>query len=165
MNKNLKLGLAAGFVAAFGTFTGAMADSTTPVDNVEGWDIYKGDGDLVCVMERVMDNGYLVRMGKEKDGTDFGYIAVYTKDKDAKIYGNVTRDVVFDIDGTRFTGRSVGEFRNDWRGAVLRSNDSLLGEKLAKRYVMTLSPDSDGPVEISLDGTFKAMAATRECNY
>mgnify|MGYP001826242739 CR=1 FL=1 len=154
MIKEFKSAIATGLLAGAGLAGTAMAQDLTPVTTVEGWNIFKDDGNLVCVMERVVDNGYLVRMGKEKQGTAFGYIAVYTKDKSVNIFGNVTRELVFDIDGQRFTGTSVGEYRGDWVGAELRSNNPNLGERLAKRYVMTLAPDSDNPIKIILDGTF-----------
>lgn len=158
--KNCKSAIASGLLAGAGLTGTAIAQDLT----VKGWNIFEDDGKLVCVMDRVGNKGYLVRMGEEKQGSDFGYIAVYTKDKPVNICGNVTREVVFDIDGQRFTGTSVGEHRGDWVGAELRSNNPNLGERLAKRYVMTLAPDSDNSIKISLDGTFNAMAATRECN-
>lgn len=100
---------------------------------VEGWNVFKDDRNLVCVMERVVDNGYLVRMGKKMQGTDFGYIAVYTKDNSVNIFVNVTRDVVFDIDGERFSdkgwriSRRLGRRRVavEWPGTRRASGQTL----------------------------------------
>lgn len=62
------------------------------------------------------------------------------------------------------SGTLVREYRGGWIGAELHSNNPELGERSANRHVLTLAPDSDTPIKINFDGTFKAMAATRECN-
>ncbi len=145
--------------------TMAFADTEVFIDEVEGWSIYRGAEDLGCIMERTMDDGYLVRLGKEKAGAPFGYIGVYTQDPNVKIYGGVTGDVVLDIDGQRFTGTAVGDldFRDGYRGAYMKANNPQFGEALARKYVLTLNPD-ENPIKISLDGTLKAMSATELCD-
>lgn len=142
-----------------------VADTEMLLETVEGWDIFQGTEELGCVMERTMDDGYLVRLGKEKAGAPFGYIGVYTQDPKVKIYGGATGDVVMDIDGQRFTGTAVGDlgFREAYRGGYLKANNPQFGEALARKYVLTLNPD-ENPIEISLDGTLKAMAATELCD-
>ena len=52
-------------------------------------------------------------MGKEKQGTGVGYIAVYTKGRSINIFGNATPEAVFDIDGQRFAITSFGQYRGD----------------------------------------------------
>ena len=141
------------------------ARTVGPYTTVEGWDIYAPEGRLDCMMERVVDNGYFVRMGKIKDTQKFGYLAVYTKDENLKVYGNVSGDeVVFDLDGKRFRGKTTQRLlAGGWRGGSVKANNPDFGEALAKAYVLTLNPDGDNPIEISLDGTFKAIAETRAC--
>lgn len=141
------------------------ARTVGPYTTVEGWDIYAPEGRLDCMMERVMDNGLFVRMGKIKETNKFGYLAVYTQDENLKVYGNVVGDeVVFDLDGKRFRGQTVGRLlAGGWRGGSVKANNPDFGEALAKAYVLTLNPDGDNPIEISLDGTFKAIAETRAC--
>ena len=134
--------------------------------NVEGWDIYAPEGRLDCMMERVMDDGLFVRMGKIKETNKFGYLAVYTQNENLKVYGNVVGDeVVFDLDGKRFRGQVVNRLlAGGWRGGSVKSNNPNFGEALAKAYVLTLNPEGDNPIKISLDGTFKAIAEVRACN-
>ena len=118
------------------------------------------------MMERVVDNGYFVRMGKVKDTNKFGYLAVYTQDENVKVYGNQVADeeVVFDLDGKRFRGTVVGRLlEGGWRGGSVKANNPNFGTALAKAYVLTLNPEGDNPIKISLDGTFKAIAETRAC--
>lgn len=152
---------------AFSTLAIApQAQAQEPYTTVEGWSIFGETKKLGCVMERVVDTGFLVRMGKIKETNKFGYLAVYTQDKDVDIIGGVVEneDVVFDLDGKRFTGTTVGQFRDGWRGASVKANNPDFGTALAKSYVLTVNPDGDNPITISLDGTFKAMAETQACN-
>lgn len=141
------------------------ARTVAPYITVEGWDIYAPEGRLDCMMERVVDNGYFVRMGKIKETQKFGYVAVYTQDESLKIYGNVVGDeVVFDLDGKRFRGQTTqGLLEGGWRGGSVKANNPDFGEALAKAHVLTLNPEGDNPIEISLDGTFKAIEETRAC--
>ena len=142
------------------------ARTVGPYTTVEGWDIYAPTDRLGCMMERVVDNGLFVRMGKVKDTNAFGYLAVYTQDENLKVYGNVVGDeVVFDLDGKRFRGKTVQRLLDGgWRGGSVRANNPDFGEALAKAYVLTLNPEGDNPVEISLAGTFKAIAETQACD-
>ena len=134
------------------------------IDTVEGWDILSDTETGACVMEKINEDGYLFRMGKEEAGDVFGYVAVYTTDKNIDIYGNVSNEVVLDLDGERFDAKATGHLRDDeWRGAYVRSRDAEFGEALARKYVLTVDPDSATPFVISLDGTFRAMAATSDC--
>ena len=141
------------------------ARTAGPYTTVEGWDIYNPEGRLGCMMERVVDNGYFVRMGMIEDTKAFGYLAVYTQDENLKVYGNVVgEEVVFDLDGKRFRGKTVQRLlAGGWRGGSVRANNPDFGEALAKAYVLTLNPDGDNPIEISLDGTLKAIEETRAC--
>ena len=165
MNNTRSLGLCGLATLLIGASSVAFAETDVLVDKVEGWDIYQGSENLGCVMERTMDDGYLVRLGKEKAGAPFGYIGVYTQNPDVNIYGGVAGDVVLDIDGQRFTGTAVGDldFREGYRGGYLKANNPQFGEALARKYVLTLNPD-ENPIKISLDGTLKAMAATELCD-
>jgi lipid-binding SYLF domain-containing protein len=164
MKNNILSVLSAGTLACLATTTAVLAQTEVPLETVEGWTIYQGTENLGCVMEQVNADGYLVRMGKTQAGDDFGYIAVYTKDEDVNIIGGVTKEVIFDIDGRRFAGKATGDFRDGYRGAYAEADNANFGEALARQYVLTLNPDGDSPIEISLDGTLKAMAATSECN-
>jgi hypothetical protein len=142
------------------------ARTVGPYTTVEGWDIYAPTEQLGCMMERVVDNGYFVRMGKVKDTNAFGYLAVYTQDESVKVFGNVVADeVVFDLDGKRFRGSTTNRLlAGGWRGGSVKANNPNFGEALAKAYVLTLNPDGDNPIKISLAGTFKAIAETQACD-
>ena len=135
-----------------------------PVQTVEGWNILRDIDRGGCVMEKVNEDGYLIRIGKTEAGAEFGYVAVYTKDKKVNVIGGVTRDVEFDLDGERFYGTAAGDFESGgYRGGYAESNNPDFGKALAKKYVLTINPNTDNPLKLSLDGTFKAMAATRDC--
>ena len=90
-----------------------------PYTTVEGWEIYAPTDRLGCMMERVMDNGLFVRMGKVKETNKFGYLAVYTQDENLKVYGDVVgaephRSVSLWYDGPpRFRTRAY--FGARWR--------------------------------------------------
>lgn len=144
--------------------TTAQAENEVPVQTVEGWNIMRDLDRGGCVMEKVNEDGFLIRIGKTEDGAEFGYIAVYTKDRDVNVVGGVTDDVTFDLDGERFYGTATGDFESgDYRGGYAEANNPAFGSALAKKYVLTINPDGDTPLKLSLDGTFKAMAATRDC--
>ena len=60
--------------------------------------------------------------------------------------------------------KNTGDLYGDgWRGAYVKSRGPAFGEALARKYVLTVDPDGKTPFVISLDGTFKAMAATSDC--
>lgn len=142
----------------------AVAQTDTSDKTVEGWTILRNVETSACLMEKKNEDGYLFRIGKEEPGGVFGYVAVYTQDENIDIYGNVSNAVVLDLDGERFDAKATGHLRGDgWRGAYVKSRDPAFGEALARKYVLTVDPDSKTPFVISLDGTFKAMAATKDC--
>ncbi len=144
--------------------TTALAENQVPVQTIEGWNILRDLDRGGCVMEKVNEDGYLIRIGKTDAGAEFGYIAVYTKDKDVNVIGGVTGDVTFDLDGERFYGTATGDFESDgYRGGYAEASNPTFATALAKKYVLTINPDGDNPLKLSLDGTFKAMAATRDC--
>ncbi|SHK44564.1 Las17-binding protein actin regulator [Shimia gijangensis] len=156
-----KLSLIATFAALGST---AIGQTATGENTIEGWTILRSVETSTCVMEKVNEDGYLFRMGKEEPGDVFGYVAVYTQDENLDIYGNVSNEVVLDLDGERFDAKATGHLRDDgWRGAYVRSRDPAFIEALARKYVLTVDPEGKTPFAISLDGTFKAMAATRDC--
>ncbi|MEP2531365.1 lipid-binding SYLF domain-containing protein [Shimia sp.] len=151
--------------AALAAFCATFASASNAQGNtVEGWTILRHNESGACVMEKVNEDGYLFRIGKTEAGGRFEYVAVYTKDKDVKLYGNVAKKVEIDMDGLRFPAKATGDLRDDgYRGAYVKTDDPAFSEALARKYVLTVDPDSKTPFAISLDGTFKAMAATSDC--
>ena len=157
----------AGVMALSTLAVASQAQAEEPYTTVEGWAIYGETDKLGCIMERVVESGLLVRMGKIKETNKFGYLAVYTQDESVEVYGNVVsnEEAVLDLDGKRFTGTVVGRIRDGgWRGGSVKANNPDFGTALAKSYVLTLNPEGENPIEISLDGTFNAMAETQTCN-
>ena len=67
--------------------TAAFAQTNVPVQTVEGWSIARDIERGGCVMEKINEDGYLVRIGKTEAGSEFGYIAVYTRDEDVNVIG------------------------------------------------------------------------------
>ncbi|MBE1283671.1 MAG: hypothetical protein GJ676_10215 [Rhodobacteraceae bacterium] len=159
---NTKGMLSAAVAAAFAT--GAWAeDLQVPVQTVEGWNIQRDLDRGGCIMEKVNEDGYLIRIGKTEAGAEFGFVGVYTKDEDVNVIGGVSRDVTFDLDGELFYGTATGDYQEGYKGGYAEANNPAFGDALARKYVLTINPDGDNPIKLSLDGTFKAMAATRDC--
>lgn len=157
--KQSAVGLALCFAVSAPTF----AEDYVPVASVEGWNIVRGVEGNGCFMEKVNKDGYLVRIGKTEAGSEFGSIGVYTKDKDIYVLEGETKDVEFDLDGERFFGTANGATWNGYRGGIARANNPDFGQALAKKYILTINPEKKTPLVIDLAGTFKAMAATRDC--
>ena len=158
--------LPAAFLAAASFTSPVAADSEMEVETVEGWTIVRSLDSLACVMEKVNEEGYLLRVGKTEAGAHFGYVAVYTRDDSINIIGGVTNDIILDMDGNRYTAAATGDFRDGgYRGGYVKVNNPAFADDLARKYVMTINPDGDNPIKIDLDGTFKAMAATRDCEH
>jgi|GEM_PF-307596 len=141
----------------------AFAEDFVQVSSVEGWNVVRGLEGNGCFMEKVNEQGYLIRIGKTEAGGEFGSIGVYTKDKDIYVLEGETKDVEFDLDGERFFGTANGATWNGYRGGIARANNPDFGQALAKKYILTINPDKKTPLVIDLAGTFKAMAATRDC--
>lgn len=141
----------------------AAAEEFVPVAAVEGWNIVRDLEGNGCFMQKVNEAGYLVRIGKTEAGAEFGSIGVYTKDKEIYVLEGETKDVEFDLDGERFFGTANGAKWNGYRGGIARANNPNFGKALAKKYVLTINPENKTPLVIDLKGTFKAMAATRDC--
>lgn len=154
---------AAGLALFIAASMPAAAEEFVPVAAVEGWSIVRGLEGNGCFMQKVNEAGYLVRIGKTEAGAEFGSIGVYTKDKDIYVLEGETKDVEFDLDGERYFGTANGAKWNGYRGGIARANNPSFGQALAKKYVLTINPEKKTPLVIDLKGTFKAMAATRDC--
>ena len=152
---------------AFGvTLSGAaLAEDYQALAKVESWTITRGVEQGGCMMQKVNADGYLVQIGKTAAGHDFGRLAVYTSDKDAYVLEGESKDVTFDLDGERFFGKATMEAAGGgYRGGYAEANNRAFGEALARKYVLTINPDSKNAIIIDLKGTFKAMEAVRECD-
>lgn len=144
---------------------GALAEEYTALATVEGWTITRGIEQGGCMMQKVNSDGYLVRIGKTAAGHNFGRLAVYTSDKKAYVLEGETKDVTFDLDGERFYGKATMDATGGgYRGGFAETNNPAFGEALAKKYVLTINPDSKNPITIDLKGTYKAMEAVIECD-
>lgn len=154
---------AAGLALCLVASAPVLAEDYVPVSSVEGWNIVRGMEGHGCFMEKINQDGYLIRIGKTEAGAEFGSIGVYTKDKDIYVLEGETKDVEFDLDGERFFGTANGATWNGYRGGIARANNPDFGQALAKKYVLTVNPNKKTPLVIDLKGTFKAMAATRDC--
>jgi lipid-binding SYLF domain-containing protein len=142
----------------------AFAEDFVSLASVESWNIVRGTETNGCFMEKVNEQGYLIRIGKTEAGGEFGSVGVYTKDKDIYVLEGETKDVEFDLDGERFYGSADGATWDGYRGGIARANNPAFGDALARKYVLTINPDKKTPLVIDLKGTFKAMDAVRACD-
>ena len=119
---------AAGLALCLAASVPAFAEDFVQVSSVEGWNIVRGLEGNGCFMEKVNQDGYLIRIGKTEAGAEFGSIGVYTKDKDIYVLEGQTKDVEFDLDGERFYGTANGAKWNGYRGGIAQANNPMFGQ-------------------------------------
>jgi len=128
---------------------------------VEGWNIYIDTGKGTCLVEKSDENGNVVQMGLTADRA-FGYFGVFTQAdidiKDNKIY--------MLLDETPYVAETTAkrkELAAGYKGGYLLTNNPDFVEDVMKSYNMIVMPEDEFAFVVSLDGTFKAIEAAREC--
>ncbi len=129
---------------------------------VEGWTVYVDQSRGTCLIERVDENENVVQMGLTSTA-EFGYLGVFTK-ADVKPKNNT---VHLSLDGKQYYGDTKAQKRrlpDDYKGGYILANNPNFVEDVMKKYVMTVYPEDANTFDVSLDGTFKAIEAARQCN-
>jgi hypothetical protein len=132
---------------------------------VEGWDVFVDNSDQTCLIQRISDAG-VVQMGVWQKDPLMVYIGVFTKDA-TNLRDGAVGDLIIDIDGQLFTGQGVAvtkRITEGYQGGYVLSNDPAFLTDVAKRYVMTVYPNTEAAFQVSLDGTYAAMQSAMECN-
>ena len=132
-------------------------------DDVEGWTVYANQTRGDCLIVR-QDGPSAVQMGVTAN-QEVGYLGVFTKEDIGLQNGN-TSDIFVSIDGQLFKGVATstsGELKGGYSGGYILTDDPKFKRAVAKRYKMTVFPETKGTFVVDLEGTFKAMAAGRKC--
>ena len=133
-------------------------------DDIEGWTVYanKTRGDCLIVRQ---DGPSAVQMGVTANNEEVGYLGVFTT-LDIGLQNGNTSDIFVSIDGQLFKGVATstsGELKGGYSGGYILTDDPKFKRAVAKRYEMTVFPETKGTFVVDLKGTFKAMAAGRKC--
>jgi hypothetical protein len=132
-------------------------------DDIEGWTIYTNQTRGNCLIVR-QDGPSAVQMGVTAN-QEVGYLGVFTK-ADIGLQNGNTSDIFVSIDGQLFKGVATstsGELKAGYSGGYILTDDPKFKRAVAKRYEMTVFPETKGAFIVDLKGTFKAMAAGRKC--
>ena len=111
-------------------------------DDIEGWTIYanKTRGDCLIVRS---DGPSSVQMGVTAN-QEVGYLGVFTKE-DIGLQNGTQSKVFISIDGRHYGGAATstsGELTRGYSGGYILSDDPNLKRDLAKRYKMTVFPET-----------------------
>jgi len=134
-------------------------------DDVEGWTVYKNQtrGDCLIVRDSLgPDEAGAVQMGVTAN-QEVGYLGVFTK-KDIGIKPGTQSQIFVSIDGKLYGGVvTSADAKGGYSGGYILTDDPNFKRDVAKKYTMTVFPETIGAFVIDLKGTYKAMAKGREC--
>jgi hypothetical protein len=151
----------------------AYADSPLPKvsdvlvrygDDVEGWTVYANQtrGDCLIVRDFGPDATGAVQMGVTAN-QEVGYLGVFTK-ADIGIQPGTQSQIFVSIDGKLYSGVSTtADAKGGYSGGYILTDDPNFKRDVAKKYTMTVFPETKGAFVVDLKGTFKAMAMGRKC--
>lgn len=131
-------------------------------EDVEGWTVYanKTRGDCLIVSSFGPAS---VQMGVAADHS-VGYLGVFTQ-VDIGIRSG-TEEIFVDIDGHLYNGVATttsGQLKGGYSGGYILTDDPSFKRDVAKKYTMTVFPQTPGAFVVDLRGTYKAMAKGRKC--
>ncbi len=132
-------------------------------DDIEGWTVYANQTRGDCLIVR-SDGPNSVQMGVTAN-EEVGYLGVFTK-LDIGLQNGTNSQIFVSIDGQLFEGVATstsGELKGGYSGGYILTDDPKFKRAVAKRYKMTVFPETKGTFVVDLKGTFKAMAAGRKC--
>ena len=132
-------------------------------DDIEGWTVYANQTRGDCLIVR-SDGPSSVQMGVTAN-QEVGYLGVFTK-LDIGLQNGTNSQIFVSIDGQLFEGVATstsGELKGGYSGGYILTDDPKFKRAVAKRYEMTVFPETKGTFVVDLKGTFKAMAAGRKC--
>ncbi|NLS03546.1 hypothetical protein HGP14_09260 [Rhizobium sp. P32RR-XVIII] len=128
-----------------------------------GWDIVvRQDMGPGCLIAKKLTDDVQLQMGIDTRTTRRGYLALYTK-ADANVTSGAKRTVIFDVDGQQFSGEATGQKVEGFEGAYTWVNNLDFIYDLAKKKMLTITPQGRQPFAVSLAGTDAAFKALRTC--
>lgn len=150
-------------VFALLTGTAVAADKFKQVGTEAGWDIYIREGKARgCLIAKDLTEDTQFQMGINPAEQVKGFMALYTK-AGAKISAGEKVAVTFDVDGQKFTGEATGQEMEGYKGAYVQFNNPQFIYDLAKKNMLTITPEGRDPIKLSLAGTDAAFKAVRMC--
>jgi hypothetical protein len=151
--------LAIGALAA----TAAVAQTTyKKYGEAAGWQILINENTNGCFMAQGIGTDRQIQMGVSKTTDQRGYLALYTK-KDANVSSGQKIDVLFDVDGQKFTGEATGVDMEGFDGAYVHFSNPDFIYGLINKKSMTITPKGRPPIVVNLAGTEDAFKALRAC--
>lgn len=132
-------------------------------DDVEGWTVYANKTRGDCLIVRT-DGPSAVQMGVTAN-QQVGYLGVFTK-ADIGLKNGTNSAIFVSLDGHLYKGVATstsGELKGGYSGGYILTDDPNFKRDVAKKYAMTVFPDTKGTFVVDLNGTFKAMAVGRKC--
>ncbi|PWK75670.1 hypothetical protein C8K44_103238 [Aminobacter sp. AP02] len=128
-----------------------------------GWDIFiKPDMGPGCVISKKLNSEAQFQMGIDATAEKRGYMALYTK-ADANVSAGDSLEVIFDVDGEKFSGAATGQQIDGMKGAFVWVNNPEFIYDLAKKKNLTISPAGRQPIVLPLTGTDAAFKSLRAC--
>lgn len=157
------LGFLAACVAAAGTQVAEAQAEHTRWGESGRWAILidpdVGDG---CYMENTFEDGTLVQVGfvPNRDG---GFVALYNPAW-TYIEDSVVGTVQFDFGNSLFGGDYVGVVKGDLFGGYAFFNNPEFVSEFGRRNTVSIKADKGETIDISLEGTARAINAVRNCH-
>ena len=154
---------------ALSTAMPAFADNPLPkasdvlvkYADVGDWTVYKNQTRGDCLIVRT-DGPNAVQMGVTADQS-VGYLGVFTK-VDIGLKSGTQSQIFVSIDGHLYAGVATQtDAKGGYTGGYILTDDPNFKRDVAKKYTMTVFPQTKGEFVVDLEGTFKAMAMGRKC--
>ena len=135
--------------------------------DIEGWTVWANQtrGDCLIVHDYGPDAISAVQMGVTPNDKEIGYLGVFTK-VDIGLKNGTKSDIFVSIDGHLYKGVATstsGELKGGYSGGYILTDDPKFKRDVAKKYTMTVFPETKGVFVVDLKGTYKAMAMGRKC--
>ena len=130
--------------------------------DIEGWTVYANKTRGDCLIVSSFGPG-AVQMGVDANHA-VGYLGVFTTE-DIGIK-NGTEKIFVDIDGNLYDGVATtteGQLKGGYSGGYILTDNPAFKRDVAKKYMMTVFPQTPGAFAVDLRGTYKAMATGRKC--
>ena len=102
------------------------------------------------------------QIGIDATAAPRGFLALYTKTP-TKITAGEKLDVVFDVDGQKYTGVAKGQQMQGYDGAYVPFDNLDFIYDLAKKKALTITAKGRKTVVVNLTGTDDAFKALRAC--
>jgi len=140
------------------------SDKLVRYGDVGDWTVYANQtrGDCLIVREFGQSS---VQMGVTAADKEVGYLGVFTKE-DIGLKNGTKSEVFVKIGGNTYGGVATstsGELKGGYSGGYIMTDDPKFKRDVAKKYEMTVFPETTAAFVVDLKGTYKAMAMGRKC--